>query len=245
MNRDEYGKFKQGLSGILSATWHMYTGHFALFFALSAVTIPVDIATSALAIWALDPTNSEGQVFWVLMTIVQYAFALLASAAIVSAAAKDLGGQPIGFAAAYANALDRFGTLWWSSLRVVFHVLLYAVTIIGIPWAIQRLVRWFFVEQTVVIEGMNAKDSLSGSAAAVLGNWWETFGSMIVLVLLVLIPTGVTTAAFWAAPPLVSVPVGAAVTAVSTPFLAIGFTLLYFDLKARKGRAESDGLTPA
>lgn len=245
MNGEQYGEVKKGLSELLGETWRMYRGHFLLFFLISAVTIPVDIAAAAAANWSADPADSKREVLLLLVSVVQYAFTLLATAAIVAAVAGQVRGQTIGVTEAYARALDRFSTLWWASLRAVIHVVLFAVTVIGIPWAIQRLVRWYFIEQAVVVEGMSSKESLSSSATVVKGHWWETFGSVIVLVLLVLIPAGVTTAAFWAAPPLVSVPASATVTAITTPFFAIGLTLLYFELKGRNervGPASLEGL---
>lgn len=225
----------------------MYRGQLALFLAIAAVAIPVDIATAIAGEWAADPADGERQVLYLLMTIVQLAFTLVVSAAIVTVAAAHLQGRQATFADAYANALDRFSTLWWASLRVVLHVLLFAITIVGIPWAIQRFVRWLFVEQTVVLEGMSAKDSLAGSADVVIGQWWQTLGPAFVVWLLVFVPNIVVTAAVWSMPVAVGGPIGAIVATVTTPFLAIGMTLLFFDLKARKERAAitPDGLVLA
>jgi hypothetical protein len=214
----------------------MYRGRLGFFLAIAAVAIPVDIATAVVGEWAADPADGERQVLFLLMTVVQLAFTLLVSAAIVTAAAAQTLGRDATFADAYAHALDRFSTLWWASLRVLFHVLLFAITIVGIPWAVQRFVRWLFVEQTVVLEGVNTKDALARSANVVIGQWWQALGLAFVVWLLVVIPNIVGTAAIWGVPVAVGGPIGAIVTAVTTPFLAIGMTLLYFDLKARKER---------
>jgi len=225
----------------------MYRGRFGFFLAIAAVAIPVDIATAAVDEWASDPADGERQTLFLLMTVVQLAFTLLVSAAIVTAAAAQARGGEATFADAYANALDRFSTLWWASFRVLFHVFLFAITIIGIPWAVQRFVRWLFVEQTAVLEGVNTKDALARSADVVIGRWWQTLGLAFVVWLVVFVPNILVTAAVWGVPVAVGGPIGAIVAAVTAPVFAIGMTLLYFDLQAHKAPETTvpQGLAPA
>lgn len=54
------------------------------------------------------------------------------------------------------------------------HVVLLFLTIVGIPWAVRQAVRWVFIPQVVVFEGLRARDALQRSAELVRGRWWRT-----------------------------------------------------------------------
>jgi hypothetical protein len=100
-------------------------------------------------------------------------------------------------------------------------------------------VRWYFVPQAVVIEGARGPAALTRSSELVRGFWWRTF--LLVLLanvavgipgVLMLIPfTAIATSsdqAVWAL-------VGTILTtSVTTPFVALYSTLLYYDLLARR-----------
>ncbi len=100
------------------------------------------------------------------------------------------------------------------------------ITIIGIPFAIYFGIRWIFIWQAVMVEGVGARDALSRSSEAVKGDWWRVLGIAIVVGIIVwvigfvvgLIPT-----------------VGSTIGVIlSTPIGIIGATLLYYDLRVRK-----------
>jgi hypothetical protein len=207
---------------------------------IAAVVIPLSIASPVLEDTIDDPTTSALVLLG--LTLVQIAVTLLASAAIITALADIDSGRPAEFSHAYDVAFARFWTLLGAALRVVFHVLLLAVTIIGIPWAIQRMVRWLFIEQAVILDQTSARAALAYSADAVLGSWWRTFGIAIVFWLIVGVPGAIVSAIFFLAPVVVSATASAAVNAVLLPFTVTAMTLLYLDLKTRK---ESDVTTSA
>jgi hypothetical protein len=100
-------------------------------------------------------------------------------------------------------------------------------------------VRWYFVPQAVVIEGGRGPAALRRSGALVDGLWWRTFGLVLLAYVAITLPglalltpfaaiAENTDRAVWAM-------VGSAVTtSVTTPFLALYSTLLYYDMRARK-----------
>jgi hypothetical protein len=100
-------------------------------------------------------------------------------------------------------------------------------------------VRWYFVPQAVVIEGGRGPAALARSGTLVDGLWWRTFGLVLLAYVAITIPglalltpfaaiAENTDRAVWAL-------VGSAVTvSVTTPFLALYSTLLYYDMRARK-----------
>jgi hypothetical protein len=100
-------------------------------------------------------------------------------------------------------------------------------------------VRWYFVPQSVVIEGVRGTQALSRSGMLVTGFWWRTFGLVLLANVLIAIPAFLLLTPFTAvaesADRAVWALVGTAVTtSVTTPFVALYSTLLYYDLLARR-----------
>ncbi len=100
-------------------------------------------------------------------------------------------------------------------------------------------VRWYFVPQSVVIEGARGPRALSRSGILVTGFWWRTFALVLLANVAIAIPGFIlvtpftaiadsTDRAVWAL-------VGSAITtSVTSPFVALYSTLLYYDLLARR-----------
>ena len=100
-------------------------------------------------------------------------------------------------------------------------------------------VRWYFVPQTVVIEGARGPQALSRSSLLVTGFWWRTFALVLLANVAVAIPGFILLAPFTAIAESTDRAVwglvGSAVaTSVTTPFVAVYSTLLYYDLLARR-----------
>jgi hypothetical protein len=101
-------------------------------------------------------------------------------------------------------------------------------------------VRWYFVPQCVVIDGARGPEALARSGALVTGLWWRTLGLVLLANVVVAIPGFIlltpftaiadsTDRAVWSL-------IGSAVTtSITTPFVALYSTLLYYDLLARRG----------
>jgi hypothetical protein len=102
-------------------------------------------------------------------------------------------------------------------------------------------VSWYFVVQAVVIDEDRGLAAISRSAALVRGKWWRSLGVGICFVLPSVIASGVIGAAFT---PLASaansdavIAVGQAVAdTVTLPFLAIGATVYYMQLRVEAAR---------
>lgn len=167
---------------------------------------------------------------------------LVAGGAVVYLDETDKGHEP-----APADALDqaqaRLGILVGATLRAMVIVLLMAITIVGIPWAINRLVRWVLVAQVVMIEGKRGQEVLARSAELVAGRWWNTFGRLLIMGLVIGIPIGILQQALASAFPGVAGSILSSATGfISVPFGIIAVSLMFFDLRARKGVA--DGPAP-
>jgi hypothetical protein len=100
-------------------------------------------------------------------------------------------------------------------------------------------VRWYFVPQAVVIDGARGMGALAHSSQLVNGFWWRTFGLILLANIAIAVPGFIlltpftaiadsTDRALWSL-------VGSAITtSVTTPFVALFSTLMYYDLRARR-----------
>jgi hypothetical protein len=100
-------------------------------------------------------------------------------------------------------------------------------------------IRWFFVPQSVVIEGARGTRALSRSGLLVTGFWWRTFGLVVLANIAIAIPGFVLLTPFTAIADSTDRAVwtlaGSAVTtSITAPFVALYSTLLYYDLLARR-----------
>ena len=65
----------------------------------------------------------------------------------------------------------------WRSLGV----LLLAMTVIGLPFAVWKLVGWAFVQQEVLFTDKSIRESLRGSSELVRGRWWRAVRVVVFL----------------------------------------------------------------
>jgi hypothetical protein len=234
---------RRDLSQIVESAFRLYGQHFGVLLGIASLVVPLGIASG---IFQTIADEVVGGIVVGVITLCQAAVNLLAGAALIAALDDIDGGKPPGFGRAYDIAFARFWTLVQAILRVAFHVLLFAITIVGLPWAIQRAVRWVFVQQAIVLEGAGAKDSLDRSAEVVIGSWWRTAGCWLLLSLLAAVPLGLASLAFVAAPIVLASSANAALDALVLPFIVTATTMLYFELKlAKGGLPEGGSLNPA
>ena len=159
--------------------------------------------------------------------------------AVIAAVGQIEAGQPAALSKSYGVVFRRFWTLLGAQLRSAFHLILLALSVVGLPWAVHRTVSWAFVGQAVILDGVNAKDALSTSADAVRGNWWRTFGMLLSIILVIILPGPIIGFAFllFASPSVfntVYVVNAGLYVLLLLPFALIASTLLYSDLKSRK-----------
>jgi hypothetical protein len=99
--------------------------------------------------------------------------------------------------------------------------------------------RWYFVPQAVVVDGRRSVAALERSAELVTGSWWRVAGIVIFANFAAAIPGTLLQLPFnaWASSVDSSAIalVGQVIsTTLTTPFVALMLTLLYFDLLARR-----------
>lgn len=115
--------------------------------------------------------------------------------------------------------------------------------LIGIPLLFLALVLLWFYPQGIMLEGLGPISAFRRSSNLVHGNWWRVFGiglsfvlpvavALLIVVAVLGQPTGAVTDTI----------VYALVSAVALPWVMIGSTLLYLDLRVRKEALSLDAL---
>jgi hypothetical protein len=234
-------------ASMLLAAWRTYVDDWRLFATLGLVLIPLGILANFVQFAFVDyppgkqlfqtMDSSPGSRLAIALTIGGLqdllGLILVAPAVIADVGEIEAGRRPT-VAGAYRLVFARVRPLIGGVGRSVVIVALLAISVVGIPWAIVRAVRWLFVSQAVLLDGAGSRQSLTVSARAVAGHWWRTAG---------------IAAFFWfvgvAPGPLIGLAVlilakpevryvnwlSSLVYAVLMPLSVIGLTLLYRNLK--------------
>ena len=169
-------------------------------------------------------------------------FASVIATAAVAVILDELdAGRRILAGQAYRRMFRRRRSLARGTATELGMILLLTITVVGIPLAIHRLIRWSLFAEACMLDNLSASASLRRSSELVRGRWWRTFG-FTALVDALAILSG----------PLLGVGLllltdhslnfinlaASLVYAFTVPYAAIQLTLYYFDLEAR-GAAEA------
>jgi hypothetical protein len=163
------------------------------------------------------------------------AYTLVAAIAIVFV--RELArGRRAGVRDSVRGMLARFWRVVAAQLMVTFALLLLLLTVVGIPIAAWKYVSWLFVQQEVLFTDKSIREAFRGSSELVRGRWLHTVRVAGVLWLLS-IATGpiLGFALIFTSFPLLWINLlGSVVFALFIPYVAVGQTLLYFDLQVRE-----------
>ncbi len=152
--------------------------------------------------------------------------------------------ESAGFVACYRAMYERLWRVVAGQLLAIVLVLLMIFTVIGIPFGIYFYIAWQFIQQEILFENRSMRDAFRGSHRLVRGHWWRTVRVAGFLWLLSVIAGPIFGFALIFAnlsPILVNL-IGSVVFALILPYVALGRTLLYFDLGARESEAEAAGV---
>ena len=229
------------LNELLSATFSLYRRHYRVFPVIAlAVVVPLDLITVGLIDGNLtsgydsDNVLGGGVAYSIVSTLVTTP---LITAGHVTAV-MDIGRreQP-SVGRSLQGASLALPTLMATVVLYVMAVFAGLIALI-IP-GIYVGVRLYFSPQAVVAEGNGAFDALRRSWALVEGSWWRVLGIALLMSILAGLlaavlgaPVAAAAAAADSGPLLL---VGTMVVdAVSLSLVALGGTLLFFDLRTRR-----------
>lgn len=231
------------LSALFSDAFAVLRSQLGAFLALSAVVVvPVHLIVSGIGLeqltGAYEKSPSVGEKL--IPAVVSYLVVgpLLNAMCIRVLTSVAEGGSP-SVRRAIVEGFEAFTPIFFAMLLAAAGIALGLVLVVP---GIYLAVRWFFVPQTVVIDGARGTRALAGSMRVTDGFWWRTFGIMLVAYLAAAIPGVLLSAPFTALADSTGRAVwqlaGTIVTEiVTTPFVVLVATLLYFDLRARRAEA--------
>jgi hypothetical protein len=231
--RDVGALFRESLSVFLRHAW--------LFVLLSAaIVIPVEIVVEGIGLEMLtssyddSPSLAEAAVptvvGFLVMTPIITAICIYA---LHSIAAGERPSARQVFVAGFEAFTPLFGAVLLAAIGIAIGFL--ALIVPGVYLA----VRWYFVPQAVVIDGARGPAALTRSGELVQGFWWRTFALVLLANLAIALPGLLLLAPFTAIAESTDEAVWSLLgtiltTAVTTPFVALYSTLLYYDLLARR-----------
>jgi hypothetical protein len=160
----------------------------------------------------------------------------LVAAIVIVVAREAIRSREVGFVTALRGVRVRFWRVIGAQLLATLGVLLLALTVIGLPFALWKLVGWSFVQQEVIFTDKGFRESFRASSELVRGRWFRT-ARVILIFYVISIAAGpmLTFALIFTALPLIWINViGSLVFALLIPFVAMGETFLYLDLSVRE-----------
>ena len=243
---------------ILRAAFRIYRAHRRLFIGIGIISLPFGVFFTGIEallfedLLGLTRLTGENSAGGNLFGIGIGGFGALIGAAIVvgvtaSALSSMAKGEVPPVRDVYRAVWARFWLLLSAVVRAGLLVVVLTLTVVGIPVAIERGVRWALVPQACLL-GDPDEGPLRQSVRVTRGNWWRTFGLtslmnlpavtlalLVGIAILLLIP---------AAPIYVVALTSSCVFAFTYPYVGIATTLLYFDL-LQSQPADEPSLQPA
>ncbi|HZK15935.1 MAG TPA: hypothetical protein VFC52_05050, partial [Solirubrobacterales bacterium] len=235
---------------LLLAAGGLYWRHWRVFALIGLTTIPIVGGFNALTFLLtgdpgrrLDDETGVSGLHVALGEVLGGIGAPIATAimaAVVIAAVRQVAEDgEASFVAAYRAMWQRFRRVVGAQLLASLALFAMAITIVGLPFAAWKYVGWLFIQQQIMFEDRRPREAFRGSSELVRGRWWYTLRVAAVFAAIGFVGGPVLGFALIFADIsllLINV-IGALVFALLVPYVAIGQTLLYFDLQMEAERA--------
>jgi hypothetical protein len=167
--------------------------------------------------------------------------------AVIWAVGQIRSGRTPGVIESFQHGVPAILPILIARLKVTGRVLLYAITIIGIPWALLRIVRAIYLPQAVIYEGDTSDEAIIDSAQIANANLPRSVLTQLVLTIVTVL-SGPLIAIFV----LLAIPsrpialvnyLSSVIFAFLYPVGVIGMTLLYLQLRPRVGSIDRHSTT--
>jgi len=219
----------------------LYAGHFGLFLLIAvAVVAPVQLVVSGIGLEELTSAYREDSTLarTAIPTAVSFLVATpLITAATIFALGSLVKGERPQAGRSLQGALDVFAPLFGAVALAAVGIAL-GLLVFVLP-GIYVAVRWYFVTQAVAIDGLRGVHALTRSWDTVQDAFWRSLGILLLANLATAVPgilllTPLTAAAEAVDREAVLLVGKIAAESLTTPFIALVSTLLYYDLRVRK-----------
>ncbi len=170
----------------LREAWALYRLHPRAFISIAAVLMPFTLIATAVLYYANDYTGPAGLIpldedmpgvaafVQGLVTAQGLLLTLLVGPALIWMARELEAGRRPRTRDAIRAAYRAAPRTAFSQLLILVPLALIAITVIGLPIAIYYSVRWVFVSQAVILDGLKGRDAMRASADATRGRWFRT-----------------------------------------------------------------------
>ena len=234
---------RRAFGQLIRAARQLYGRHWRPMVVIAVAAIPIIGGTHYLAV-RLESGPTEGVALGDLLDTLSrpVATAILTAVVIVFVRSLVETGRA-GLVDSWRGMLRRFWRVVTAQLMATIGVTLMAISIVGIPFAVYKLVGWAFVQQEVLLSDKPIRKAFRGSSDLVRGRWWHTVRPVLFFSLLIAVAgPALTIALIFTSLPLFWINLlGSLIYALLIPYVALGQTLLYFDLEAR---AETEPAKP-
>jgi hypothetical protein len=241
---------RRRLGQMLSASVSLYRKNLLLFLGIGALYVPM--AAAAIAVqWlvSLPPLVDTVERFFRENVAVELVIALTIGnvtssavywfvfAASTAAVARIESGRRHDVFESDRDILRQLPALLVPRLKALVFVVFLAITVVGIPVAIYFAVRWAFIEESILLDGVPSGEAFAASRLAVDQRWLYTFACLVALSLLgFLLGPGIAFLMLFttgASANIVNI-VSSVVFAAVVPFVAVAQAMLYFELAGRR-----------
>jgi hypothetical protein len=234
---------RRAFGQLIRAARQLYGRHWRVLLPVGLAALPIVGGVNLLAGLAASDRgvdDAKGGLHLALADLLEYIGRPIASAivaAVVIVYVRELvKGERAGFVESWRGMLSRFWRVVGGQLLAQLGLLLLVLTVIGIPVAIYKYIGWQFIQQEILFDDKGVREAFRGSSSCVRGRWWHTVrvagflwllsvavGPVLGFVLIFL-----NFSLLW-----INL-IGSLIFALFVPYVALGHTLLYFDLGARK-----------
>ena len=224
------------LGDIVNETFKIYRRNFLRLIAIVAIIevilgiLGYLLTLPAIAIAGANASLAPFVLILIILVVCSIVGYAMMEGALIHAVSEQSLGQTIGIGRAYGFAWRRLGAMIGAEILATLALLGMAITIIGIPFAIYFGVRWTFIWQAALLQGVGPRDALSASSDLVKGNWWRVFGILLVVGIIVGVIGFVLNLTVGLIPIVGSIVAGI----LPTPIFITAATLLYYDLRVRR-----------
>jgi hypothetical protein len=220
----------------------LYVRHLGIFISIGALFIPIGLLGALLNNVHIDIGGLEINTSLVAGGLPLFLAFVVVNASVAAVLRQiDIGRRPT-VPDAYRAVRVHLWTLVWARLKALGIVSLLALSVIGIPFALLRIVRWLFVEQAIMLDGADSRTALAVSAGVVKDRWWRTCASVIVLGIVGLLTGPVVAIAILIfvepSADLANV-ISSIIYALMLPLVFVALTQLYDSLKERRESKQS------
>lgn len=238
---------QRGIWELLGDAFGLYLRNFLTVFAIGlAVVLPVQLIVSGIGLEELTSgyRESDNNAELLIPLIVSYlVVAPLIAAATIHMLQRLADGERPHAGSSIQAGLDVFAPVFLAVLLAGAGIALGLLLLI-LP-GIFVAVRWYFVPQSVVIDGGRLAEALRGSWRLTGGYWFRTLGVILLANVAAFVPASLVVLPLQAiaesADRQAIALAGMILTeALTAPFVALVSTLLFFDIRARRSATSAD-----